>query len=186
VKKKVLHNFLIDTSQQSFVVLYQQWYTSFCYFANRYVKEPQVAEDIVSDVALKVWEKKDDLKNIVVLKNYFYTSIRNACINYINKEKSRKERINKNAGPLQESTILENIIRTETLHELELAIENLPTQCRKVFIKLFKEGKTLSEAAEEMGLSIFTIKAQRQRGIQLLRKKLIPSSLLLLILLFVF
>ena len=167
----------------SFELFFKDNYKSFCFFASRYLKDSQLAEDIVSDVALKVWGKRDELKSTAALKNYFYTSIRNACLNHITKEKNRKESIDKNAGPLHESTILENIIRTETLRELEAAIETLPTQCRNVFIKLFKEGKSLSEAAEEMSLSIFTIKAQRQRGIQLLRKRLMPPSLLLLVLL---
>ena len=61
---------------------------------------------------------------------------------------------------------------TEMLHELEAAIDSLPAQCRKVFIKFFVEGKSISVTAEEMKLSVFTVKAQRQRGIQLLRKQI--------------
>jgi RNA polymerase sigma-70 factor (ECF subfamily) len=168
----------------SFELFFKDNYKSFCFFASRYLNDPQLAEDIVSDVALKVWEKKDELKNAAALKNYFYTSIRNACLNHITKEKSRKERLGNNSVPLHDESILENIIRTETLRELEVAIESLPVQCRNVFIKLFREGKSLSEVAEEMGLSIFTIKAQRQRGIKLLRERLISSSLFFMLLLF--
>jgi len=172
----------------SFELFFEDNYKSFCFFANYYLKDAQVAEDVVGDVALKVWEKKVELKSDLALKNYFYTSIRNACINRIAKEKNRagKERRYRDSLPLNQAPILENIIRTETLRELELAIEALPPQCRNIFIKLFKEGKSLSEAAGEMGLSIFTIKAQRQRGIRLLRNRLIPSSLLLLVLLVAF
>lgn len=179
--EKQIHINHSNVTYKGFTDFYSKNYSSFCFFANRYLKDTALAEDIVSDVALKVWEKKDELKNTAALKNYFYTSIRNACLNHIAKEKSRKERLDKNTAPLQEDSILQNIIHTETLRQLEVAIEQLPTQCRNVFIKLFKEGKSLSETAEEMGLSIFTIKAQRQRGIQLLRQRMIPLLLLLML-----
>lgn len=178
------HTNSFERNEESFAEFFGRYYASFCFFANRYLKDSQTAEDIVGDVALKVWEKRGELRSEAALKSYFYTSLRNACLDWIAKEKRRNHQQGQyiDAVQTEQAPILENIIRTETLHQLEVAIENLPPQCRKVFIKLFKEGKTLSEAAEEMGLSIFTIKAQRQRGIQLLRKRLMPSSLLLLVL----
>lgn len=150
------------------------------------MNDPVIAEDIVADVALKLWEKKDELENISSFKSYFYTSIRNACINWINKEKSKL----KNEAAYQastfpsEQTTLENIIHTETFRQLEIAIHSLPRQCRRIFIKLFLEGKSLSETAEEMKLSLFTVKAQRQRGIKLLRKQFSGATLFLLMMLF--
>jgi RNA polymerase sigma-70 factor (family 1) len=144
------------------------------------VDDPLIAEDIVGDVALKLWEKKEELENVTSLKSYFYTCIRNASINWIRKEKSqfKNEEAYLAFAPLNQQTALENIIRTETFRELEAAVDALPTQCRKVFIKLFVEGKSLSETAEEMNLSLSTIKNQRQRGIKLLRRQLIGPAFL--------
>ena len=164
------------TSEENFIAFYNQWYTSLCYFASRYIGDPLLAEDLVSEVALKVWEKRGEIKNEAALKSYFYTSLRNACIDHLAKEKTSEKRKERYARSLatEEAPFTEDIIRTETLRHLEGAIDSLPAQCRTVFIKLFTEGKTLSEAAEEMGLSIFTVKAQRQRGIKLLRERLAP------------
>jgi len=164
----------------SFELLYKSNYVSFCFFANRYLNNSTLAEDIVGDVALKLWEKKEELNKIDAFKSYFYTSIRNACINWIKKEQSRSKNDATAYLPAtqwDQQTALENIIRTETFQELETAVHSLPSQCRKVFLKLFIEGKTLSETAEEMELSIFTVKAQRQRGIKLLRKQMIVPFL---------
>jgi RNA polymerase sigma-70 factor (family 1) len=165
--------------EESFTTFYHDHYASFCFFANRFVNNRQEAEDIVGDVAFRVWEKKDELRNDTALKTYFYTSLRNACLNRIGKAKTnaKKESLYVNSIQSEQPSVLENIIRTETLRELETAIHSLPAQCRRVFIHLFVEGKTLSETAEEMQLSLSTIKNQRQRGIQLLRKRLTPTAL---------
>ncbi len=160
---------------------YPQSYFCICFFANRYVNDPLIAKDIVGDVALKLWEKREEWKNINAFRSHCYTSIRNACINWIKKEQSQlKNNTAYQPTSAWDETALENIIRTETFRELEMALHSLPAQCRKVFLKLFVEGKSLSEAAEEMGLSIFTVKAQRQRGIKLLRRQLIGSNALAL------
>jgi RNA polymerase sigma-70 factor (ECF subfamily) len=171
----------------SFDVFFKGSYTSLCYFANRYTSDPLLAEDLVSEVALKVWEKRGEIKNEAALKSYFYTSLRNACLDFIAKEKTSEKRKERYARSLatEEAPFTEDIIRTETLRHLEMAIDNLPAQCRTVFIKLFTEGKTLSEAAQEMGLSIFTVKAQRQRGIKLLRERLAPLLVFVLLFLWV-
>lgn len=171
--------FLIQ--QETFTAFYNHSYASLCYFATRYTRDPLLAEDIVSDVALKVWQKRGELKNEAALKAYFYTSIRNTCIDRMEKEKNREKREKQYVDAIgtEESCFVKNMIRTEALQQLEIAIDALPHQCRKVFIKLFKEGKSLSEAADEMGLSIFTVKAQRQRGIKLLRARMTGVSVLL-------
>jgi RNA polymerase sigma-70 factor (ECF subfamily) len=168
-------------TEESFVAFYRNHYASFCFFANRFINHPMIAEDIVGDVALKVWKKRGELRNETALKSYFYTSLRNTCLDWISAEKSKGRRKKRYLDSVQteQSSFLENIIRTETLHELELAIQTLPLQCRRVVIKLFVEGKSLSEVAEEMQLSITTIKSQRQRGIKLLRNRLSITTFLI-------
>jgi len=172
IKMNIFINVMKHAS--SFETFFKEYYSSFCFFANRYVKDTVVAESIVADVALKVWERRDELKNSTALKSYFYSSVRNACLNYIDKEKRKKTRKAKYVSTIeqQEPSFIENIIRTETLAEVEKAVYALPAQCQRVFIKLFFEGKSLSETAQEMKLSVSTIKNQRLRGIKLLRGQL--------------
>ena len=156
-----------------FDTFFKEHYASFCFFANRYVKDTMVAEAIVGDVALKVWERRDGL-NPAVLKSYFYSAIRNACLNHVIKEqrKAAKKARYIRTIQMQEASFEESIIRTETFARLEAAVHTLPPQCRKVFIKLFFEGKSLAQTAEEMNLTVSTIKNQRLRGIKLLRTQM--------------
>jgi RNA polymerase sigma-70 factor (ECF subfamily) len=164
-----------------FETFFKEHYASFCFFANRYVKDSLATEAIVSDVALKVWKKKKGLKNPNALKSYFYSAVRNGCLNYIAKEKRKAAKKAQYASSVQlaEPSFVENIIRTETLSTLEVAVHTLPPQCRKVFIKLFFEGKSLAQTAEEMNLTISTIKNQRLRGIKLLRTQMTMVTMII-------
>jgi RNA polymerase sigma-70 factor (ECF subfamily) len=170
---------LLELTEDNIIHFYRKYYSSFCFFANRYLKDPSLVEEIVGDVVIKLWINKDNLRNIRSLKNYFYTCIRNACLDRIRKQANQSKKEEEwHLTPVDgQKTILENIIYTETLRELEEAIESLPPQCRKVIIKLYIEGKSLADTAKEMRLSIFTIKSQRQRGIKLLREQLGPDKL---------
>lgn len=157
-------------NENSFADFYHTHYASFCFFANRFVNDTQEAEDIVSEVAVRVWKKLDTLEHEGALKNYFYTSIRRACLRAIENKKRREKAKNEYSLDVSKaSTGLEYIIHTEMLREVELLLNNLPTQCRKVFTKLYVEGKTETEAAEELQVSINTIKFHRKRGLKLLR-----------------
>jgi RNA polymerase sigma-70 factor (ECF subfamily) len=168
--------------EEDFLIFYKKSFNSFCFFANRYLNSHIQAEDIVSEVALRVWEKRFDLQNPNALKTYFYRAIRNACIDALRKEKAMETRFAGFSAPVVENhNILDNIIYSETLQELESALQKLPPQCKKVCINLFIEGKTLNETAEELQLSINTIKSQRQRGIKLLRHKLTNLFLIFII-----
>ena len=71
-----------------------------------------------------------------------------------------------------EGFVLEELVRAEFVAELQSALNGLPEQCRKIFNMLFLEGRNNKEVAEAMNLSIHTVKAQRQRGLSILRKKL--------------
>jgi RNA polymerase sigma-70 factor (ECF subfamily) len=159
------------SDDNEFVRFFQKHYSSFCFFANGFVNDTDEAEDIVSEVAVRVWEKLDSIEQEAALKNYFYTSIRHACLRALENKKRResKEKEYSLRYLSQPSTGLEFIIRTEMLGEVERLLSNLSPQCRKVFTKLYVEGKTETEAAEELDVSVNTIKFHRKKGLKLLR-----------------
>jgi len=158
-------------SDECFDAFFSSNYASLCFFADRFLKDRQAAEDIVVEVATSIWKKRGTVRHTEALKNYFYVSIRNACIRFLQNKKRQANKKKELKGDyiLQERTTLENIIHTEMLHQIEKALNDLPSKCRKVFIKLYIEGKTVSEAANELRLSLNTIKTHRKRGLKFLR-----------------
>ena len=146
-------------------------YKPLCFFARRYVSDMQAAEDIVTDGFLRVWEKRATITNAAGLKSYLYKVVYNGCMTWLGDEKRRKGKHAKSDLQLktEENLYVSNIIRAETFKELHTGMAGLPAECRKVFTKLYIEGKTVRETAEELQLAISTVKAQKARGLKLLR-----------------
>ena len=157
--------------EKSFAAFFREHYASFCFFANRIVQDPQESEDIVSEVAIRIWENKERLRNPAALKNYFYTSIRNAALRALANQERRSnlKKDLQHLPPRYNSNLPENLIRTEVMQALELVFHQLSPQCRKVF-HLFIDGKSIQETAAELEVSPNTIKFHRKQGIKLLRK----------------
>jgi len=169
--------------EEGFTFFVKHYYAFLCFFANRFVKDKEAAEDIVSESLLKVWEKRNDLEHGAALKSYCYTAVRNACLRWLEVQQrgAEQERSWIQVEEVTEACVLENIIQTEVIEELYTAIKKLPPQSSMVFTKLYIEGKTVAETAQEMKLAVSTIKSHKKNGITLLRSMISPAALLILV-----
>jgi RNA polymerase sigma-70 factor (ECF subfamily) len=174
--------------ESGFTFFFKSFYASLCVFASGYVKDRQVAEDIASDSFMKVWEKRECFEQAAALKAYLYKTVYHGCLRWHEQAKkiTRGEMTEMEGSLPAQKTYLENIIRVETFRELREAINSLPPKCKKIFTKLYVEGKSVRETAEELMLSISTVKNQKARGVSLLRTKLIPGSFVLALSIFLF
>lgn len=145
-------------------VIFKEYYGSLCYFASQFLKNEEVIEDLVQDVFITLLEKKVFFQSEVHLKNFLYLSIRNACLNYLRSSRSKDRYIASLIHEEQLENFEENIILTEIHRELAAAVEKLPEECRKVFNLCYFQGLDNESAAQELGLSVNTVKAQKARG----------------------
>jgi len=160
--------------EEGFNYFFNSYYKSVCFFACKYVKDVAAAEDIVENSFIKLWEKRGQMENESGLRGYLYKTVYHGCLRWIENE-GRKEkvyRVYKLSMDVDETGHLENMIKAETLRRVKEAMEELPSECRKVFMKLFVEGKSVVEAAAELNVAVSTVKNQKARGIKLLRMKL--------------
>lgn len=129
-----------------------------------------VAEEIVEDVLLALWQKHHKMGEIENLKSYLYAMVRNASIDHLKKEKSfeRYDVEKHNSVAMVEQFIIEE----ETHAILFQALETLPDKCRKVFELSCLEGVKYKDIAEDLQISINTVKSQRARAIELLKQHL--------------
>ena len=153
-------------------VIFKEYYGSLCYFASRFLKDEEVIEDLVQDVFITLLEKKMLFQSEVHLKNFLYLSIRNSCLNYIRSTRSKDRYIASLAYEEQADNFEESIILTEIHRELAAAVEKLPEECRKVFQLCYFRGVDNESAAQELGLSVNTVKAQKARGNKILKENL--------------
>lgn len=171
--------------ENAFSQLYRLYYAPLCLYADRFVKDSAAAEDIVEEAFLKVWERRRTFTTPKHLAAFLYQSIKNACLDLIKTSARMDVRHQSFAADhyvLSETDHLTDIVRTEILVSLYYAIASLPPKVGGIIQKTFFEGKSNQEVADEMGISLQTVKNQKHRGIGLLRKRIGRDYLYLLIL----
>ena len=72
---------------KAFETLFKEFYPSMCAIAIRFVSDKDVAQDIVQEVFIKLWEKRTSYEEIPNLKTFLYVSIKNLCFNYLRDKK---------------------------------------------------------------------------------------------------
>jgi RNA polymerase sigma-70 factor (family 1) len=143
---------------KAFESYYKLHYRSFFLMACRYLKNTAQAEEIVNDVFIKIWEEGDTISIDSSLKSYIYRAIINRCLNEIKKNKKDLTLAADLYITQEESYEMREIEENELRVKLYKAIDLLPDQCRKVFqLSRFEELKQ-KEIADQLGISIKTVK----------------------------
>lgn len=143
--------------------LYYHYFDGLQRFAWSFVKSNEVAEEIVSDVFIKIWQVRNRLTEIENLKVYLYTIARNFSLNYLQRsQKSPPLSLDEvKIEPLVEFGNPEDIFITGELKtRIQLLIHELPPQCRIIFQLVKEEGLAYKEAAEILQVSPLTVRNQ--------------------------
>lgn len=163
--------------KKAFDELFRASYELLCRFSSSYVKQEEVAEEIVSELFVKLWLKRSSLDQIANPKVYLYVSVKNACLNALRKS-GRAELINLDehpshefATPLQHSPeiMLEN---KQLQAKLDQAIANLPAQRQLIFAMVKQDGLRCKEVAEILNLSVRTVEGQVYKAIRAIADEL--------------
>ncbi len=166
-------------SEDSFRMLYKRYYKALTMYALNLIEDMTIAEDLVQDVFFTILEKEVTFINEKTLHVYLYTSVHHRALNY-NKHREVEIRhikiLSENDFDIEEDEIY---AREDIYRQLFEAIDQLPVRQREVFISAM-EGKKNREIAEALGISIFTVKVQKQKALKSLRKKLSDKQWLLL------
>ncbi len=160
--------------KKAFEALYKKYYQQLFAVAYRYVEHVQIAEEIVHDVFITIWNKGDQLNIQYSMKSYLFKSVVNTSLNFIKREKSEHAKKEAYIAVQDEATINNEIIDTDEilLKNLEQALEMLPEKCRQVMY-LSRFGKLKQqEIATQMDISIKTVKNHLTYGFQKLREHL--------------
>ncbi|WP_198174724.1 RNA polymerase sigma-70 factor [Spirosoma arboris] len=158
--------------------LFAEFYDRLVYFSLQLVRDQAQAQDIAQDAFIKYWQEREFiLANKGAVKNYLYTTVRNASLNIIRHSKvvDAYWQQQGTSEPEEELTIMEAIISSEVMAEIHSAIEALPENYRQISILSYLEGKKNQEIADELGMSINTVKKQKHRALELLRLTLSPE-----------
>jgi RNA polymerase sigma-70 factor (family 1) len=156
---------------REFESLYKTHQPSLINYANFFLKSEQDAIDIVQELFISLWEKKESFQKPDHIKAYLLKSVRNRCIN----------KLNRNIKSNESSELLDDLVFNEPTSQLNLEaketetaihklIEKLPSKCKEIFILSRFEQLSYGEIANHLGISIKTVENQIGNAIKYIRK----------------
>ena len=174
---KQIHN----GDQKAFRNLFDQYFQTLCSFGYKYIPDISVVEDFVQDVFVKLWENHQEFDDINAIKTFLYTSVRNKCLNHI-KHKIVIEKHEKNiiTELESESGIKNHVVEEEVFNNLYNEIKNLPESSKKIML-LALNGLKNPEIADELNISVNTVKTQKKIAYSKLKVKLGPLENIILL-----
>ena len=148
--------------------IFDKYAKNLCLYALNYLETEADAEDIVQDVFIRCWEKRDILlSDEKVIKTYLFNSVRNACLDKIEKKDVMRYHID---------IIKQEIIDEETitfdeklLLEIREELAQMPDQTQKIITRVFMQDMKYQEVADDLHISINTVKTLLRNGVKHLR-----------------
>ena len=161
-------------SEKVFETVFKDHFKSLHAYAHTFLKDDELAEEVVQNVFCRIWEKRDQLKPEGSIKAYLYRSVHNESLNYLKHQKVKASFQVYYADEMENASNQpsEKVMVNELERHIHKAINELPQQCRTIFQLSRFEHLKYQQIADEMGLSIKTIENQMGKALKLLRVKL--------------
>lgn len=156
-------------TRREFELHFKSLYMPLGMYALRIVEDVEAAEDLVQDAFMKAWLAVEGGADIDRFRNYMYQIVRNECISYLRKQ---KETVSLDNVPEADEETVDTSVRDARLWQ---AIDKLPERCREVFLLSKRDGLSNEEIANELGISIKTVKNQMTKAFARLREALSPN-----------
>ena len=163
---------LISGDSKAYDFLMEFYYKSLCGYAQSLCHDHSMAEDIVQNVFVKMWDKRKKINPELSIKSYLYKSVYNEFINQYRKNKPVIYLEKKYFEAIDLAVEIEPEELKNLIKIMNAEIENLPSKCREIFLMNKKEGLTHTEISEYLNISTKTVEGHITRGFKTLTDKL--------------
>ncbi len=154
--------------QRAFDDLFRLWYAPLCRYAARVLdSDMDEAEDVVQQTFIKLWEQRETLAVTHSIKAYLYKMVHNRSLNRLRDAQTRRRHAENSVALGNDAAPPSEI--PEVQAALQKALNQLPTECRRIFeLSRFEELK-YREIADQLNLSVKTVETQMGKALRLLR-----------------
>ena len=157
-----------------FKEIFDLYFNALCNFGNKYISDTFIVEDIVQEVFIIFWNKKEDFDHINAVKSFLYTSVKNKCLNHLKHQIVLQKYEHKRETELESETVFVNhVIEEETFNQLFQEIKKLPKASQEIML-LALNGLKNQEIADELNISINTVKTQKKIAYVKLKNQISP------------
>ena len=179
--KETHHEEFKSLDKATFEQTYKTYYRPLCLYAQKIVGCEATAKDMVQDIFMNLWEKRENIDIDTSLKAYLYQGVHNKCLNHLEHIKVKRQygeftmdmdddsawlEIHDNNDPLSE------LISQEAMSKIEDAIAALPPRCREVFTLVEFEELSYQEVSDKLGITKNTVDTQVKRAKQKLQESI--------------
>lgn len=162
-----------------FRLLFDKYYKPLVVFANRLLSDPDLSRSVVQDVFVMLYDKREDLNIHTNLRSHLFQTVRNRCLNIIKHDKMKREHHQRIFDSSSETEEPQQTLEYAELEKcIDVAVNDLPDQCRKIFKMSRYEGVTNQEIAEQLNISKRTVETQISKALKRIREELASSGLL--------
>ncbi|MDO3694300.1 RNA polymerase sigma-70 factor [Wenyingzhuangia sp. chi5] len=178
----ILHE-ISKENKKVFKTFFDRHYEELVKFANGYLFDKDASEDIVQEVFIYIWENASKIKIETSLRGYVFTMVRNRCYNFLKSIKITEsyEYLDFNIGLVTEY-VFDSTNEDEkkiVYHQMLKIVDALPERMQQVVKLKFLQNYKYSEIADELGISINTVKTQLKRAKEIISQSITIIAVLL-------
>jgi RNA polymerase sigma-70 factor (ECF subfamily) len=175
---RVIINNIKTGDKKAFDSLFCKYYAALCYYAEKILRRQDLAEGIVQELFIRLWENKNAFQVESGIKPYLYSSVKNRCIDEIRKQQVRDNYLKEKQQDPEDLLVEkeDKEMQAERLRAVKKAINELPEQRKKIFKMSRLLGLKYNEIAETLDISPKTVENQMGFALKQLREKLNPKK----------
>ena len=169
---------LREGDHHAYKFIFDHHYALMGAIAYEYVEDYYISQNIVEDVMMSIWEKREQLIISTSVKSYLLTSVHNKCIDYLRSRSREAEvfslesEIGSSSCYIPDQEMFEQIVSSELEKKIEEIIQSMPEECKKVFLLSRYGNKSYAEIANELNISVNTVKYHIKKALSLFREEL--------------
>lgn len=158
--------------KEAFRELFNDYFPILCCFAQKFITDKDICEDIAQEALLKYWENRSNFDNIFKVKGYLYVVTKNMALNVV-KKKSRSSDISEKEHTLTvpDLDINDSIIEHEVMLMVRKAVLGLPNRMREI-INLSMMGAQNKDIAQSLGIAEGTVHSLKKQAYKKLKHTL--------------
>lgn len=174
---------------QQFQEVFQKYYASLCNYAYSILNDLDIAEDIVQDSFVKIWDKKKDLAGTDNIRFYLFSVVRNGSLTKLSNQKKQRFEVLSEAYQMADNSSTPGGEKEETKDLQQLineALQLLPPKCREVFILCRISRLSYLEVAATLDISVKTVENHMGKALKIIRQFAKENKLYLFLLIIFF
>ncbi|GGA86333.1 DNA-directed RNA polymerase sigma-70 factor [Flavobacterium palustre] len=165
---------LQNNEEGALTIIYKEYWEIMFLAAYNLVKDRSVCEDIVQEVFISLWQRRDKIQIKVSLKSYLYTSTVYKVYDHFNKNKkmAKDELFDNFENKIETSNPETKLMHQELISYLDTIVDSLPDKCKEVY-KLSRENMLSNkEIAEQLNISQRTVEGHISKALKILKESL--------------